>query len=361
MKSTQRFWRSLEGTPLVRGVRASWAEYVGEDLPLLEPYLRPVERLADTYPCPCPAGSGCPRGVVVHAPDEIVAYCRDRPRSCDDLPLRHEDIVVHRFDEMRLAADVAGLLGFRGDGPTAVEGLPRAFLLGTYRPMAGLEFSAYLAFRTDREEFAEVVERLVVREGGRPPSGFRPFLILSPTTGLLAGPSAERLRHAGGRVLALEEFLGADDSGRLVPTQPAEEILRAFREQVVEEARTSTRDGMAFFETPPDASWPSLRVRFPDAHTAVVEVLGARGTFHYTQMGMGHDRSPKPTKQWELLYDFARAGGVMTWTTPGADRRNQKRREYLSQNLRAFFRIPGDPIAFSEKDKGWHTRFSISL
>ena len=56
MRNTRRLWQSLEATPFVRGVRAQWVDYVGEDLPLLHPYLKPDGRYAESYPCPRPGG-----------------------------------------------------------------------------------------------------------------------------------------------------------------------------------------------------------------------------------------------------------------------------------------------------------------
>ena len=64
-----------------------------------------------------------------------------------------------------------------------------------------------------------------------------------------------------------------------------------------------------------------------------------------------------PSVQWELLRTFAAGEGMLTWRSPGADRRNQKRRELLAKQLRAFFRIAGEPIVTC--GKGWSTLFQI--
>jgi hypothetical protein len=114
------------------------------------------------------------------------------------------------------------------------------------------------------------------------------------------------------------------------------------------------------FPTPPDATWEDVTIRFIDGHNIFVKVKRTTGTFEYTQMGMADGRNSKPTEQWKLLEVFAENEGVLTWKSSKADRKNQKRREELAKNLRAFFRIEGDPFRLIEGRKGWRARFRIS-
>jgi hypothetical protein len=74
-------------------------------------------------------------------------------------------------------------------------------------------------------------------------------------------------------------------------------------------------------------------------------------------MGMSDRRNCKPTKQWELLRSFARGHGVLIVDRKTARDLNQKRREILAKDLKAFFRIPGEPI--EPIKKGWKTVFSL--
>jgi hypothetical protein len=76
-------------------------------------------------------------------------------------------------------------------------------------------------------------------------------------------------------------------------------------------------------------------------------------------MGMLDRRNTRPTKQWELLIEFARRHGILAWDSPGASRRNQKRREKLASDLKRFFRIDGEPIVLTEDGKGWQTVFAL--
>jgi hypothetical protein len=100
-----------------------------------------------------------------------------------------------------------------------------------------------------------------------------------------------------------------------------------------------------------------VRIRLLDGHTASVVVGEARGVFNYAQMGMGNRKNAAPSVQWELLRIFAARGGVLTWQSPQADRKNQKRRELLARALKEFFRIDRDP--FATCGDGWQALFQI--
>jgi hypothetical protein len=129
-----------------------------------------------------------------------------------------------------------------------------------------------------------------------------------------------------------------------------------------DKGRSRTRpvkEGVSF-ETPPAARWEDVRIRFVDGHTISVAVLGVKGRFNCAEMGMADDRTKNPTVQWRLLMGFARDHGRMEWDSPEADRKNQKRRERLADDLRRFFRIDGDPICLTPDRKGWRTRFNLA-
>jgi len=116
---------------------------------------------------------------------------------------------------------------------------------------------------------------------------------------------------------------------------------------------------MAHFPTPPGAVWEEVSIRFRDGHTVSAKVRDAKGVFNYTEMGMVDRKSGNPTVQWQLLRAFADGHGLLDWARRGADRKNQKRREKLARNLRAFFRIQNDPFTVMEDGTGWETRFAI--
>ena len=143
----------------------------------------------------------------------------------------------------------------------------------------------------------------------------------------------------------------------IAPELPVyDEIKDMFRE---EHPKAGIEGPLAFFPTPPDATWDDVCICFKDGHTVSIKVKPKKGVYTYTDMGMADGRNRKPTRQWELLRTFAEKGGILDWSSKKADRRNQKRREILAANLRDFFRIEGDPFRLTRDRKGWQTRFLI--
>lgn len=127
-------------------------------------------------------------------------------------------------------------------------------------------------------------------------------------------------------------------------------------------ASSSPKNGNAGakFPTPAGASWAMVSIKFLDGETVSIKVGDQTGRYLFSEMGMIDGRSKKPTKQWDLLQAFARRGGILTWTDAEADRRNQKRREKLAENLKDFFGIAGEPIVLTEDKKGWRVVFTVS-
>lgn len=149
----------------------------------------------------------------------------------------------------------------------------------------------------------------------------------------------KRLRQAQRRLL-----------GAPIATKPAQPNGAASPE----DAKKST------IPTPKGAKWSDLSIKVIDGETVAIKLADHSRRYVYAEMGMIDGRTKKPTKQWELLYLFARHQGILTWQSPGANRKNQKRREILSENLKVFFGIEGEPIVLTDDKKGWRTTFSVT-
>lgn len=108
MRELLRVLRRIEVLPVTAGVDAQWKELLGDDLELIEPYLQPEQRLATSYPCPHPVDEHCPRRVVHHGPDDIVAVCGNASPQCDALELCRGDLVVRRLRVDRWVDAVTG-------------------------------------------------------------------------------------------------------------------------------------------------------------------------------------------------------------------------------------------------------------
>ncbi len=335
---------------MLTGVRVAWEKIAGPDLGVLSPFLRLKPEPATVYPCPEPDADGCPRAVVVHGPGEIVAVCRASPRRCETITLKKSDLAIYELDLSNLGARLSTHFGFKGErGAVGADGLPRTAYLGAYSPVAGRTFPAYLTIQHDTDDLAAMVERLIARNA-------RPFILFTPTMSFVAPSTSEAIRARDSLLLALADIACAGSSGDLVIDRSGGEVLAPLREAALQQGEG--RNGMVVFPTPPSATWEQVEIRFRDGHTVSVKVLGEEGVFNYTQMGMANRKNAEPTVQWKLLKSFAESRGAMTWKSSDADRKNQKRRENLAKDLRAFFRIDGDPIA-ATANGGWRVRFAL--
>ncbi|MBE0557115.1 MAG: hypothetical protein IH628_07770, partial [Proteobacteria bacterium] len=94
MHELLRIWRRVEALPVTVGVDQDWKDLLGDDLCILESYLKPEQQLATTYTCPHPIYDNCPRRVVHHGPNDIVAVCGNAPPQCDPVKLTRRDLVI---------------------------------------------------------------------------------------------------------------------------------------------------------------------------------------------------------------------------------------------------------------------------
>lgn len=228
---------------------------------------------------------------------------------------------------------------------------PLTRLVGDYRPTAGYSFPAYLTIPLESRSLTSAVCMLVSTSDAA-------FILLTPTRHRLRPDAQQILERKQCCWLPLEEALQATGPRQWHATDAAVQALRDFTSLHVPSAEAD--NGMVFFPTPAGATWADLSIRFVDGHSVTVRVGATGGTYHYAQLGMADGRNARPTKQWDLLQVFARNHGVLTWKSPDAGRKNKKRRELLARDLKAFFRIDGEPIVATDDGKGWQTIFALS-
>lgn len=342
MHTLKRFWRSLE---ILRGgaaVAAQWEQLLGEEHALVRPFFRPTDKLALAFPHGDP-DLGYYR-VVTHGPDDHVGVCDE---TGERVTLATAQLIAWELDRVALHRALDAAVSLVGE-PAPVDHVHHTYRLGSYRPLAGYSFPAWLTIQSSPTEFDQVIDRLLATCDG-------PFLLLAPTCRFLRPRGEESLRRCQACFLALDETIVLGDDGQLVATAVADRALATFRQQVVPEETIAAK--IDFFPTPVGATWGQVRLRLVDGHTVSISVGAAHGVFNYAQLGMANRKSGNPSVQWELLRMFAEGGGALTWRSPGAGRRNQKRRELLARSLRQFFRIEGDP--FAACGDGWRARFQI--
>jgi len=347
--NSKGFWPALERIPGLAAVEAEWRNYMGNDYELGKAFLRPNGRLAASHPCVVPRGCGCNHDVIVHSDENIEAVCHCES-GCDTFALKRTDIVVYELDRTRLDSALAEVFGLIRASHSSTD-LQETHLVGVYSPFAGYRFNVYLMIQLERGEFNAVVDGLTSRAD-------RPFILLAPTRDFYTAMTEARLAQRKSAFVPLSENAAVTANRNLHLLHTPEEILQEFRTTNLPSPKGD--DTMAFFPTPADSKWSDVSIRFKDGFTVSSKAKSAAGVFNYTQMGMANRKNGEPTLQWELLRAFANAHGTLDWSSNQAHRRNQKRRELLAADLRAFFCIEGDPFRLTEDGQGWRTRFQLS-
>jgi len=343
------FWYALESVLGSAAVDAEWKDLTGVDYGFAKTFLRPNGKLASSYQCTVAVGCGCEHEIVIHNSEDIVAVCRCE-RGCDTFRLKHSDIVMYQVDRSALDAVLAKTFGLIDETSTGTD-LRGTTLIGVYSPYAGFRFSVYSTILFEPDDFDAVIDGLLAKTDD-------PFILLSPTRLMCSIESEKKLTAKRSICVPLSETLTIDHRQRLQFLRPLDEILDEFRAANVPSPKKDSAS--AFFPTPTDATWGDVLIRFIDGHTVSITVKSVKRVFNYTQMGMANRKNSNPTVQWKLLEAFAEKRGVLEWSSPKADRLNQKRREILAKNLREFFRIEGDPFRLTDDGKGWRARFLIT-
>ncbi|TWU38662.1 hypothetical protein Q31b_37400 [Novipirellula aureliae] len=279
--------------------------------------------------------------VVEDSPHVYIAIDEDQGRRVE---VQTCEMAIYRFDFGRLTECLAAHFGF----DVRFERMHNdpACQIGVDSPLAGVSFPVFLqCYR-----ISDAVLFATDRSDG-------PFILIQWGDEPIDDRTQRRLERHNGLLLTLDQFASLDKRGELVFADSATSQLNAFREKHL--PNTDAANPNIGFATPAGCIWSDVSIRFVDQHSVRISVHDQTGIYLYSQMGLVDARNRQPTKQWELLANFAKGYGLMTWNSPAACRKNKKRREVLSATLRAFFRIAGDPIELTEDKKGWRCVFRI--
>lgn len=349
MRNPKELWRGLEALPGLAGVLAEWREVWGQSEPIGRKFLRPTSQRATSYPCPSPGGDGCPRGLIFHTDDDIVAVCRQSPKHCDSIKLGRADVVIYELDWKAFCFAIAAPLEITQlRRPTCV--LPQTFRIG-YQPLAsGQRAPVYLTIQHDGASFRESVCRLLAKEDTR-------FVLIAPTADLCDADSHELLNDRGAVLLALADALSVDNTGALAATAAGRALLSAFANArplqppgrlsatsvSVSRARLQSPEFIEPVSVPRGARWDDLHLVMDDLQFKF-KLLGRHDTLDFKRAGFADRRKRDyPNYLWNLLQQFARAGGKLQHCT-------KYQISKLRESLHRIFPISRNPIVLEGKD-----------
>lgn len=224
MRKLNQLWQALERSPGLIAAPAFWREWCADEFPVVEPFLRPTDAPASTYPCPHPTGSECPRSIVDSGDGQYLAVCRDPWKICGDVAVAARNALLHRIDIASLTKAVAVPLGIRSHPPE--ERRPCAWAFGVSGTRSRLQLPSFLICSHSQTSFRTALRDLLLASSSA-------LIVVAPTRNYLTADLQEQLTARRCEFISLEESIGVDERGQFVAFEPtiASEILPTPVEQ----------------------------------------------------------------------------------------------------------------------------------
>jgi len=169
-----QFWKILEDIPAQtapwcewRNALSDWARF---DL-FQERYLQLDKHQASAVACVSDCPMFCPRQVVQHAKDDIVAVCPENESK--PYALAAKDILVYKLKRPAFHKDLCDALGIQHKESQPAD-TRFVWRLGQYKPREGYELPVYLIFPEDEEHLVESLNRICLLHENQ-------FAVITPT------------------------------------------------------------------------------------------------------------------------------------------------------------------------------------
>jgi len=95
---------------------------------------------------------------------------------------------------------------------------------------------------------------------------------------------------------------------------------------------------------PPNTKWEDITIKLLDGEIAKITAPGFSTNVNYKEMGFQDDRTQKQNMQWKLLECLAENHGQLSWKDQQAADTVKKKKQLLSDTLKAYFQIDEDPF-----------------
>jgi len=126
-------------------------------------YFIPTQRLALAIDCPNPGGDGCPRQIIEHGFDDLVAVCGNSASECEPIAVPRADLIIYTLKTKALLADVNALLQIQGAGPEMTG--DQTWELGMYATPGRTETPVVLCLATEAGDVHRALVPLLQRTG----------------------------------------------------------------------------------------------------------------------------------------------------------------------------------------------------
>lgn len=335
----ERLWLTAASVPEQRTSLAHWRILLDTDFEQARRWLVPTQEVASAVPW-----QGDRSRWLRVAEDEPYRYLVYDEESHTSRSIDRAEVTVFGIDWGRVADSLCGQSGFHRSATSACT--RPVWHWGTAHPQMGFAFPLFLASGLLLDTLTSIGDQTN-----------QPFVVLRLRTKPIDSLCGRLLNERRGLLLSLAEVTEPTESNAIAFTQPALESITSFLQQFL--PKQSAKMPASGFPTPPNCSWSAIKIRFLDIDTVSITANGVVGRYHFTEMGFCRAGNKRPNVQWELLRAFAKSYGTLTWTSPGASRQNQKRKERLSEALCEFFGISDDPIRWMPDRCGWQTLFAL--
>ena len=338
--------RILETLPQLSATKADWRIGTGDAYAIVEDLLTPTGEIAERMPCKTHLLGLHYHEIVEYSDGTVEAVLMDDYQDCPPFPVERHERAIVKPDMPELLGRLCQALAL--DPETEGLSLPRGtYELGCHYPVKAYRFPAVLALKPTDAGVEDSLNAAAVLKAG-------PFIFLTATPARFSDRAKTLSADRDILVSSLSKSLLRSDNC-LRATDEWTDKIRAFDDRIVPKPEPAK----VFFPTPPHATWYDVSIRFVDGYTVYITVAGVTGRYTYTEMDMANLRSSTPSVQWKFLEKIA--GNHRTIDPSiGEFKKNKDWKYSLSNDLRAFFGIDGDPFEpYDYKHKCWEAKFQV--
>jgi hypothetical protein len=204
---SDRLWDYLERLPGKSGARFDWdlalTEWPGYAV-FARNFLQLTRGTATAVDCPTPCGLGCPRRIIRHAPEDIVALCDER--RAPKLAVPAPQLAIYRLHSAAIGKAFAQALAIELR-LSRMDGIPHTQLLGDFVAPDQQRYPVLMTLQDDPAAMDGVVRALCLIHASR-------FVLLAPTRQYLTPTAEQLLTTRGSLFLALNEIMMLADNGQ---------------------------------------------------------------------------------------------------------------------------------------------------